>query len=152
MVSSPPLLIIGEHRAHFLDLPKDNHIRRGVPTQWITATRRDRRPACPLVDRGRGMAYPIFGAGVVRSFPWRKSQRTRRSAPLIMLGVARYSIVKKKTSSHIPPEKRGQMEMLIRDFFSNIFSWPRSHTIRNCGRRFCPRPLPEQSHGSSCQE
>ena len=85
MVSSPPLLIIGEHRAHFLDLPKDNHIRRGVPAQWITATRRDRRPACPLVDRGRGMAYPIFGAGVSRSFPWRKSQRTHRLAPRIML-------------------------------------------------------------------
>lgn len=65
------------------------------------AARRDRRPTCPLADRGRGAANPVFGVGVVRSFPWRKSQRTHRLAPRIMLGAAHYSVMeRKKTSSY----------------------------------------------------
>ena len=55
-------------RARFLDLSKDNYTQRSTPTQQGTAARRDRRPACPVADRGRGMAQPTCGAGVGRSF------------------------------------------------------------------------------------
>ena len=47
--------------------------------------------------------------------------------------------------------KKGQMEMLFTDFFSNIFSWPQFRTKQNDGRRFYPRLQPEQSPDSSCR-
>ncbi|BAL00483.1 hypothetical protein OBV_32840 [Oscillibacter valericigenes Sjm18-20] len=53
----------------------------------VAAARRDRQPAYPMADRDRGMASPICDVGVVRSFSWRKSPRTRRS-PRTMLGAA----------------------------------------------------------------
>lgn len=92
-----------------------------------------RRWCCSLVPVEEVTAHPPLG-----------SPRYARGRPLFHCG--------EETSSHIPPEKRGQMEMLIRDFFSNIFSWPRSRTGRNYGQRFCPRPRPEQSPDSSCRE
>ena len=95
---------------------------------------------------------PIFGVGVVRSFPWRKSQRTRRMAPRAMLGAARFSVVEKKCSSHIPRTKIAQMEMLITSFFSNIFSWTQSRTERSSGQRFYPRPPHGRFPGSSCPQ
>ena len=64
-----------ERRARFLDLSKDNYTRRGIPTQRGTAARRDRRPACPMADRGRGLARPTCGAGVYRSFSVERSHR-----------------------------------------------------------------------------
>lgn len=86
------------------------------------AARRDRRPTCPLADRGRGAANPFFGVGVVRSFPWRKSQRTHRLAPRIMLGAAHYSVMeRKKTSFHIPPEKTSKWSPNYRFFLRYFF-------------------------------
>ena len=65
---------------------------------------------------------PIFGVGVVRSFPWRKSQRTRRMAPRMMLGAARYSVMeRKKTSFHIPPEKTSKWSPNYRFFLRYFF-------------------------------
>ena len=59
------------------------------------------------MDRGRGMAHPIFGAGVGRSFPWRKSQRTRRLAPRTMLGAARCSIMERENLLSYTTRKKG---------------------------------------------
>ena len=62
-----------------------------------------------FADRGRGVAMPIRGAGGYRSFPWRKSSRTRLPAPRAMLGAARCSAAeRKKTSSHTPAQPQSQ--------------------------------------------
>ena len=40
-----------------------------------STARRDRRPACPMADRGRELARPTCGAGVCRSFSVERSHR-----------------------------------------------------------------------------
>lgn len=75
-----------------------------------------RRPGRPgsqpdPADRGRGMACPTCGAGV---------RHPPLSSPTLYRGPGVH--LRRGTSSHIPPEKRGQMEMAIRNFPANIFS------------------------------
>ena len=65
------------------------------------AARRVRRPACPMPDRGRGLARPSCGVGVVRSFFHRKSH----SAPAARLpglcpGAPLFICEKKNISSY----------------------------------------------------
>ena len=66
------LLTMVDNRTNFAKeiaaLLRDTYTQRSTPTQQGTAARRDRRPACPVADRGRGMAQPTCGAGVGRSF------------------------------------------------------------------------------------
>lgn len=47
-----------------------------------------RRPACPVADRGRGMASPLAALVLFAHSLLKKSPRTRRPAPRTMLGAA----------------------------------------------------------------
>ena len=97
------------------------------------AARRDRRPACPLPDRGRGMARPTCGAGVVRSFSFRKSHRAPAAwLPRLRSGPPLFIYGEKKTSSHKPRHFWMIFGLVHWDFFKYffIFSKPRSTARR----------------------
>ena len=65
------------------------------------AARRDRRPACPLPDRGRRLAGPTCGAGVIRSFSFGKSHRAPAAwLPGSCSGPPLFICGEKKTSSY----------------------------------------------------
>ena len=58
-----------------LTCPKTTILSAASPRNGGTAARRDRRPACPMADRGRELAQPTCGAGVYRSFSVERSHR-----------------------------------------------------------------------------
>ena len=107
----------------------------------------------PVLRRIMAVGRPVPFAALVL---FARSRGGSHSAPAAWLpapcsGPPAVPLWREKTSSHIPPEKRGQMEMLITDFFSNIFSWPQFRTKQNDGRRFYPRLQSGQSPGSFCR-
>ena len=87
------------------------------------AARRDKRPACPTADRGRGVACPTCGAGVVRSFSCRRNHSAPAAwLPALWLGAAAIQLLIGCNSSHIPRTKNGSLAGLLTELFSNIFS------------------------------
>lgn len=97
-------------RAHFLGLSLDSNTRRDGPAQRSGGP--DGQTAS-LTRRIVAMGWPVPLAELVSN--------TRRRAPHAISGPPRL-LCGEKTSSHIPPEKRGQMEMVIRNFPANTFS------------------------------
>lgn len=98
-----------------------------------------------------GWQVPTCGAGVDRSssrvgevmaHPPPGSPRFARSR--------RYSVVERINSSHIPRTKNGVLAGLIRDIFSNTFSYSPNRFEQTPAQRFCLRPLSERPHDSSC--
>ena len=88
------------------------------------AARRDRQPACPLADRGRGVASPhlrrwcgslVLRVGEVLAHPPPGSPRYARSR--------RYSVVERINSSHIPRTFGRCFLTPYIKHFANIFSW-----------------------------
>ena len=127
-----------ERRARFLDLSKDNYTRRGIPTQRGTAARRDRRPACPMADRGRGLARPTCGAGVYRSFSVERSHRAPAARLSVLTQGCRHSLA----SGRKPP-------LINRDIFSSIPSGLRRKNQKVFFMRSRPR-LIDWRTDSSC--
>ena len=122
-----------------------------LPHRNEAAAPRGWRPARPVADRGRGVACPTCGAGVVRSFPWRKSWRTRRPAPRAMPGAAAVFLRRGENYLSYTTRKKGLSSGVITKLFSNIFSWPLFRPGRTHGQCSCERPRPLRFPRSSCQ-
>ena len=119
---------------------------------WGAAARRDRRPTCPLADRGRGVASPhlrrwcrslVLRVREVLAHPPPGSPRYARSR--------RYSVVERINSSHIPRTKIGQMAGVITKLFSNNFSCSPVRSEQTPAPNFYVRPRPRLLLDSSCQ-
>lgn len=116
----------------FLPSPKTTMLRAAFPRDK-GAARRDRRPACPLPDRGRRLAGPTCGAGVIRSFSFGKSHRAPAAwLPGSCSGPPLFICGEKKTSSHKPRHFWMIFGLVQRDFFKYffMFSKPRSTARR----------------------
>lgn len=110
---SATLISLARHKTAILSMT----LPRGA------AARRGKRPTCPAADRGRGMACPTCGAGVVRSFSCRRSHSAPTARlPALWLGAAAIQLLIGCNSSHIPRTKNGSLAGSIKELFSNIFS------------------------------
>lgn len=97
------------------------------------AARRDRQPACPLRIVAVGRQSPLAALVLIARSPvWKKSWRTRRPAPRMMLGAAAIQLWRGSTPLIYQGHKTQKFGLAYRHFFKYffIFSKPRSTARR----------------------